>query len=86
MSCPSDTKYPGQKRDLIRKLKKIYGRDYTFYLNFNRPKSEWIHKPVYGSILKQFIKFNSLTGVVIGVEQLLMSLEKIQNKELVYNI
>jgi len=86
MSAPSDTKYPGQKRDTIRKLRKQFGKDYVFYLHFNRPKQEWINKPVYQSILKQFVSFKSLTGVVIGIEELVVVLPDIDNKEIFYKV
>lgn len=86
MSAPSGTSYPRAKRDLIRELRKKYGKDYIFYLHFNRPRNEWNEKPVYNSLLKQFVSFKSLSGVICGIEELILCIPKIIEKEIFYRV
>ena len=85
-SAPTNYAMAGHTNTDISKLKKKLGKQYTFYVHFNRPISEWKHKPVYKSFLQQYMKLSSITGIICGIDELIKSLSDVTEKQIIYKI
>lgn len=85
-SAPTNHRMIGYTRNLITKLKKEFGKDFVFYILFHRPSQEWTHKSIYSTFLRRYQTITSITGIIVGIDGLVVSLPKMKKKELTYYI